>query len=144
MIAGESNPVRRDGGSFMSKLVVDGATLQCNMGTTTSSLSVSQSHGASGGNKHLATVDDYTPNTNISSFGMCQSQANPQVASATAAAQGVLTPQPCNPVVTARWDPGCDAVKIKDLPALKEDSKCKCQWNGQISITDTSQTSVKA
>lgn len=83
----------------MTKLVADGATLQCNMGTTTSSLSVSPSHGASGVNKHLATVNDYTPNTCVSSFGMCQSQSNPQVAAATAAAEGVLTPQPCNPVI---------------------------------------------
>jgi hypothetical protein len=127
----------------MAKLVADGATLQCNMGTTTSSLSISSSHGASGSSKHLATIDDYTPNTCVSSFGMCQSMSNPQVSAATSAAEGVLTPQPCNPVITQQWSPGSDAIKINGAKAVPESATCNCQWNGQISVQDAGQSDVK-
>ena len=78
---------------------------------------------------------DFTPMVNISPFGMCITQANPQVAAATAAAMGVLTPQPCVPVVTAPWSPGSPCVKIQTLKALSDDSTCNCQWTGSIGIT---------
>ena len=53
-----------------------------------------------------ATIMDYAPLVNILPFGMCSSLANPSVASATAAALGVLTPMPCIPVIPAPWVPG--------------------------------------
>lgn len=85
----------------MPKLIVHGATLRCNQGTSPSSLSVLPTDRADGDEKPMATVMDFQPSVNIAPFGMCTTQTNPQVASATAAAQGVLTPMPCMPVVTA-------------------------------------------
>jgi hypothetical protein len=69
---------------------------------------------------------------------MCMSQANPEVAAATAAAMGVLTPMPCVPVTTP-WSPGDPMVTIgpAGFPALDASSKCMCAWGGEITIQTT-------
>ena len=60
-----------------------------------------------------------------------------------AAAQGVLTPQPCVPVIASPWSPGSSVVTIQGVRALSDDSKCTCTWTGSIEITDPG-TSVEA
>ena len=120
----------------MSKLVINGAKLKCNQGTSPGSLTVLPANGTDADEQPAATVDDYQPMMNVGAFGMCQTQANPQVAAATAAAQGVLTPQPCVPVITSSWSPGSRVVTIQGTTALSDDSKCNCQWTGSIEITD--------
>jgi hypothetical protein len=124
----------------MPKLVVQGATLACSMGNAPSKLSVSPANETYGGEVPAATVQDMKPNVNIMSFGMCQSPTNPQVAAATAAAMGVLTPQPCIPMTAALWTPGSQAVTISDLVALNDTCQCLCQWGGQIRVQDPGQT----
>lgn len=126
----------------MARLVVSGAKLQCSMGTSTPSLKVLPDRHTDGDNNALATVDDYQPLANIPAFGMCQSTSNPQVAAATAAAQGTLTPQPCVPSTTAPWSPGNPNVTVNERPALTADSTCNCTWAGTISITDPANTRV--
>jgi hypothetical protein len=120
----------------MPKLVVHGATLRCNQGTSPSSLSVLPTARTDGDQKPAATVMDFLPSVNIAPFGMCTTQANPQVASATAAAQGVLTPVPCMPVVTGPWSPGSAIVTIQEKKALTADSTCNCAWTGVIEVAD--------
>jgi hypothetical protein len=117
----------------MPKVVRNTAQLKCSMGLAPAQLIVLP-HGVEDGNQPMATVDDYQPLANILPFGMCQSMANPQVATATAAAQGVLTPQPCLPNVTAPWVPGSPLVSLQDRPVLTDDSKCMCIWAGNIEI----------
>ncbi|HEV8379797.1 MAG TPA: DUF4280 domain-containing protein, partial [Tepidisphaeraceae bacterium] len=68
--------------------------------------------------------------------------ANPQVASATSAAMGVLTPQPCIPVTTSPWTPGASKATIGGMPALTDSSTCMCNWMGTISITNPGQQTV--
>ncbi len=119
----------------MPKLVTNGAKLRCSMGMSPGSLVVLPS-GFDDDDQPLATVNDHKPNVNVMPFGMCRSMANPQVASATAAAQGALTPQPCVPVTTAPWSPGSADVTIADVAALTSTSTCNCQWAGVIDITD--------
>ena len=119
----------------MSKLVVSGATLKCSQGAAPASLTVLPTGPATGDEKPMATVMDFAPTVNIAPFGMCRSQANPQVISATAAAQGVLTPQPCVPVTAAPWSPGSPVVTIGEMKALTADSTCNCAWNGTIEVT---------
>lgn len=91
----------------------------------------------------LANIMDNVPMVNIAPFGMCSSLANPTVASATAAALGVLTPMPCVPVTTAPWAPGSPTVLIGNLPALNHSSKLMCAWGGLIQITNPAVTNIQ-
>ena len=76
--------------------VVNSAQLVCSFGTSPSVLVVLPVHREEIQNQFAANIMDYIPMTNIMPFGMCMSLANPQVAAATSAAQGVLTPQPAS------------------------------------------------
>jgi len=86
-------------------------------------------------NVPAANIMDHIPMVNIMPFGMCQSPANPQVAAATAAALGVLTPMPCIPVTPSPWAPGSPTVMLDFQPALNKSSMLMCLWAGQISVT---------
>jgi len=114
------------------------------MGTTPASLSVLPTRGTSfGTSAPAATVTDVVPDVNIASFGTCSSPINPQVAAATAAAAGTLTPQPCLPATSARWTPGSKSVAAASGPALVSDAcQCLCQWGGQIKVQVPGQTAV--
>ncbi len=120
----------------MAKLVVNGAKLKCSQGMAPSTLTILPVCTASGDEQPMATIMDMKPMVNIAPFGMCQSQANPQVAAATAAAMGVLTPMPCVPVASGPWSPGAATTAIDEVTALHSDSKCSCAWTGSIEITD--------
>lgn len=91
------------------------------------------------GGMPMANIMDFQPMVNILPFGMCQSLSNPTVASATAAAAGVLTPMPCVPVTTSPWVPGSPTVMVGNMPALNHSSKCMCNWGGIIQITQPGQ-----
>jgi hypothetical protein len=91
----------------------------------------------------VATIADSVPLVNVLPFGMCTSIANPTVASATAAALGVLTPMPCVPVPTGPWAPGSQTVLIGGVPALNNTSKLICAWAGVISIINPGQVNVQ-
>lgn len=121
--------------SLAKKVVFQGAQLKCTQGLSPSTLAL-QAGAAAAQGKSAATVTDFLPITNIPPFGMCQSLANPQVAAATAAAQGALTPQPCVPVIGAPWSPGSQTSSSGGRKLLTDDSTCNCQWAGQISITE--------
>ena len=77
---------------------------------------------------------------NILPFGMCNTLTNPAVASATAAASGVLTPMPCIPVTTAPWIVGVPNVLIGNMPALDNTHTCLCMWAGVITVVNPGQT----
>ena len=79
---------------------------------------------------------------NIAPFGMCQSMANPQVASVTAAAQGILTAQPYIPTITGPWTPGSAKTVLGGVAALTPSSTCQCAWAGVITITMPRPTTV--
>jgi hypothetical protein len=127
----------------MSKLVVNGAMLKCGEGLAPSTLTVLPTSLAAAGPLPAASVMDHQPMVNIPPFGMCKTQANPQVAAATAAAMGTLTPMPCMPLIPAPWSPGASKATIDGQPALTDDSKCQCAWTGSIEITDPG-TSVES
>lgn len=121
----------------MRRLVVHGATLTCSAGSAPAALAVVQPlRGVDGDAMLVATVDDFVPMVNIPAFGLCSAMANPQVASATATANGVLTPMPCVPVIAAPWTAGEQLMDIEGRQALTADGQCACQWSGQITIGD--------
>jgi len=126
----------------MGQLVVMGAMLACSFGVAPSSLVLTPENRTNASKMSAATIMDNIPMKNILPFGMCSSPTNPQVIAATAAAMGVLTPQPCIPVTTAPWIPGSPTVLISKKPALNNSSKCMCMWLGVISVSAPGQFTV--
>ena len=118
----------------MGILVCMGATLKCSFGVAPSSLLVLPLNRTLVSNMPAANIMDNKPFVNILPFAMCQSLANPMVATATAAAMGVLTPMPCIPVTVAPWVPGSPTVLIGNMPALNNSSKLMCSWAGIIEV----------
>ena len=119
----------------MPMQVVNGAVLMCSFGMAPSNLGVLPINRVMSGNQPAANIMDHKPMVNIKPFGMCMSLANPQVASATSLASGVLTPQPCIPMTQSPWVPGAPTVLLGNQPALDDTSKCMCLWAGVVSVT---------
>ena len=115
------------------RAVTEGASLRCSMGASPSSLMVPADRALRLGNKRLALVTDHGPAC-VLPFGMCRSPMNPQVAAATAAANGVLTPQPCVPAVDLPWSPGAVRSRGKAGAVLDESCRAQCRWGAVISI----------
>lgn len=111
-------------------------------GQRTGRLSVPPTNRFRCNNQPVATVRDNIANANILPFGMCQSPTNPQVAAATAAAGGTLTPQPCLPVTPAPWAPGATSMNVAGAKALTKRCRCNCQWGGVISVDAPGQSNT--
>ncbi len=126
----------------MPKLVVNGASMTCSQGTSPSTLTILPTLGSSGDQENAATVNDFLPMVNVAPFGMCQCPANPQVAAATAAAMGTLTPQPCIPVLPSPWTPGASIVTIQEIKALSDNSTLTCAWTGTIQISNAGESTI--
>ena len=118
----------------MAIAVTTSAQMMCTFGAAPSALTVLPKNRVLMEGKPAANIMDNVPMVNIMPFGVCISIANPQVAAATAAALGVLVPQPCIPVTTTPWTPGAPTVLIGGMPALDNMSKLMCTWAGVISI----------
>lgn len=125
----------------MATSVVTGATLQCTFGTMPGSLMVTSQMKTLAGNMPMATVMDAMPGANITPFGMCTSMANPQVAAATSAALGVLTPVPCTMAPAGVWPPKKPTVLIGGNPCLTNDCQLHCALGqGTIAVVSPGQT----
>lgn len=116
-------------------LVVSGATLACTFGAAPGKLTVLPTPQVLVEGQPAGVIADIKPMANVGAFGMCSSLANPAVASATAAAQGVLTPQPCTPNVAAPWTPGVPLVLVSGQPAVNATCTCACAFGGAITVT---------
>jgi len=116
----------------MTQIVTAGTSITCTFGASPAALVVVPP--VVSATTPVATIADSVPTDNIPTFGMCMSLGNPQVAAATTAAEGVLTPQPCVPATGAPWTPGSAFVQIGALPCLTTTSTCLCVWGGTISV----------
>lgn len=93
--------------------------------------------------KPVGTILDMKPGDNLPSFGMCMSLANPTVAAATAAALGVLTPQPCTMVPAGPWISSSPKTLIQGKPVLTNEATLTCAFGaGTIQITSPGQQKV--
>lgn len=128
----------------MPELLTTGCMLTCTFGMTPSSFIATEMPGKPviEGALSTATIMEIVPLENILPFGMCQSPTNPEVAAATAAAMGVLTPMPCIPIVPDPWEPPSDLLFYSDIPLATIESKCMCTWEGEISVDMPSETIV--
>ena len=122
-------------------LTVTGAKCTCPFGTTPCTLQVTSQMTCLADGRPVATIQDMQPGINLPTFGMCSSLANPTVAAATAAALGVLTPQPCTMVPAGTWIPTSPTVLVGGIPCLTSDATLVCGFGtGTISIIDPGQT----
>ena len=121
-----------------------GGNLVCTNGTTPAPIKVTSQSKVLTDGQPAATIQDCAPTTNVGPFGMCTSLANPTVASATAAALGVLTPQPCVPAPAGTWIPTASKILIDGKPCLTQDCKMVCAYAGQITVTLPGQTKTNA
>jgi hypothetical protein len=112
--------------------VTSGTMLHCTMGASSAPLVVPDPVVAA--TAPVATVVNSTPTTNVPSFGLCMSLGNPQVATATGLAQGVLTPQPCMPATGPPWSPGALTIQAGGLPCVLVSSICQCAYGGVITV----------
>lgn len=124
----------------MPQQVCMGAMMSCSFGAAPSSLVVLPQNRVMTSNMPAANIMDNKPMVNILPFAMCSSLANPQVAAATTAALGVLTPMPCVPVTVTPWAPGSSTVMIANMPALNNTCTLNCMWGGVITISNAGQT----
>lgn len=118
----------------MPKPVVTGAMLTCTFGVAPSTMNVIRPNVSTEG-RPAANITDVAPMVNIPPFAMCQSLANPQVAAATAAALGVLTPMPCVPVPVGTWTPLAPMTTVGGAPILLQGATLTCAYGGVISVS---------
>ncbi|MEA4988138.1 MAG: DUF4280 domain-containing protein [Anaerovorax sp.] len=126
----------------MCNAVICGAQLICSFGCSIGSLMVIPQNRIFCEGQPMAAITDHAPMVNILPFGMCSSLGNPNVAAATAAAQGVITPMPCIPLTLAPWSPGKLNLFFGNMPALTCESKLMCAYGGVISIVNPNQFTV--
>lgn len=127
----------------MGVVVVAGAQCTCPFGAAPCTLNVTSQQACLAEGKPVGTIQDMQPGTNLPTFGMCSSLANPTVAAATAAALGVLTPQPCNMVPAGTWLPTNPKMLIQGKPVLTNEATLVCGLGaGMIKITSPGQTKI--
>ena len=119
-----------------------GANMMCSFGAAPSSLVVLPINRVFTNQVPDANIQDHIPMVNIMPFGVCMSPSNPQVAAATAAALGVLTPQPCIPVTPSPWVVGAPNVMLGNQPTLDNISTLNCMWGGVITFVDAGEFTV--
>ncbi|WP_298347313.1 DUF4280 domain-containing protein [Ferrimicrobium sp.] len=119
--------------------VVSEALCMCSFGLAPAVLQIPPATKVVIQGRPAATIANMTP-ANIPTFDMCNTLSNPEVAAATAAKLGVLTPMPCVPVL-APWLP-MTTTTIGGEPALVAGSTCLCAYGGVVEITLPGTTGV--
>lgn len=128
---------------MMGMIVTAGACCQCSFGTIPCTLQVTSQMGCMADGKPIATIQDGQPGVNLAGFGMCTSLTNPTVAAATAAALGVLTPQPCTMLPAGSWTASNLKALTGGIPCLTSDATLMCGLGaGSIRVVIPGQNKV--
>jgi len=104
------------------RYVVSGAMIQCNQGSSSGNLQLSNSHKFSINGKYVLNVGDNQSMANIGSMGMCK-----------------ITKGPCVPNASMKWQQGAETVCVDNNPALLSTSVVVCAIGGAIKIVDDGQ-----
>jgi hypothetical protein len=123
-----------------SPLVVSNAVLACSFGASPGKLTALPNPQVMVEGQPAAVIADIKAIPNVAPFGMCSSLGNPAVEAATKAAQGVLTPQPCTPVLTSPWAPGVPLVLVAGQPAVNSPCTAVCSFGGKVTVTSPGTT----
>lgn len=110
--------------------------IQCSFGVAPTPLIVLPDRTVMAEGMLMGNITDMLPIVNIPTFGECISLANPEVLSATIAAEGVLTPMPCIPVTVDPWISEAFTVIATEGPALDQTSIVMCIWAGVIHVDE--------
>ena len=102
-------------------LVIDGATLECSLGSKTSKMSVPVSHGCMVQNKNVANISDCVQDVNILSFSKCSRQGL------------------CRPKITSKWIKGQQDCILDGEFALLDICVVSCFYGGIIKVKDSGQ-----
>ena len=114
----------RTPGSGATTYVVEGATLRCTFGSSSSILQIPCDRGIYRRDKKEANVADHVGGKNIMSHGSCM-RASP--------------PPPCIMGTTSKWVRGKDDVLVDDEMALLKTSINFCSCGGVVYIVDDGQ-----
>jgi len=107
-----------------TEYVVDGATLECSLGTASGRLLVPLPHGIQLKGRNRGNIGDAKPFVNITPFGACNI---------------ISPPKPCTPACVM-WFGGKSDTLLDGLPALLNTDKLVCTaGGGLIRITDSGQ-----
>ena len=107
------------------KVVCNGASLQCSLGSTPSILNVDPKS-VQVENTSICTESDAKPYKNIQTFGICS-----------------LTGLPCTPI-TSSWTNASKIVMAGNESVVLESSTVICSIGGLITVTSAGQESVYA
>jgi hypothetical protein len=110
--------------------------IQCPFGVTPTPLNVLPDRTVFAEIMLMGNITDMIPLINIMTFVECTSVANPEVEAATVAAEGVLTPMPCVPVIVDPWISEAITVMVTEGPALDQTSLIMCTWAGVIFVDE--------
>lgn len=136
--ASQAAKIPKLGGTAPNIAVCSGAQVNCAFGDGPKNVNVLPLGNKAGGSKEIMSIINIIPYLNIPSFGMCKSLTNPLVASATAAAMGVLTPQSCIPVITP-FTPGAIKTTTFNIPMVQQSNTSLCIWGPTITISKPGQ-----
>lgn len=125
----------------MGQVVVTGGTAQCTFGTLPGVIAAGSQSKVLAEGKPVATILDFNAQC-ITPFGLCTTLTNPAVQAATAAALGVLTPQPCTLMPAGTWKPSKLTVQAGGSPVLTTECQGNCIYGGCIAVTNPGQSKV--
>ena len=103
------------------KIVIDGATLECDLGYEKSLLKVPRSHGVTVKDKNQANISDNKVDENIFNFKKCKKMGE------------------CKPMIVMKWLKGNKEFILSNEYALMDDCIVSCVKGGVIRIINCGQ-----